>query len=95
MATQKSILFIVLLCGIQTLSFSQFSTKNKKAIKLYKKAVDAPALQLDPKTQGPDFASALGYLDQALKKDPMFWEASLLMADYCRFTGKFSNAIKR
>ncbi|MFZ9583137.1 MAG: OmpA family protein [Crocinitomicaceae bacterium] len=95
MAIQKSILFLVLFCGIQTLSFSQFSTKNKKAIKLYKKAVDAPALQLDPRTQGPDFASAFGYLDQALKKDPMFWEASLLMADYCRFTGQFSHAIQR
>jgi len=95
MAIQKSILFLVLFCGIQTLSFSQFSTKNKKAIKLYKKAVDAPALQLDPRTQGPDFASALSYLDQALKKDPMFWEASLLMADYCRFTGQFSHAIQR
>ncbi|MFM7565454.1 MAG: OmpA family protein [Flavobacteriales bacterium] len=84
----------ILLLGIQTVVFSQFSTKNKKAIKLYKKAVDAPAMQLDPRTQGPDFASAFEYLEQALKKDPAFWEATLLTADYRRFLGQNSDAIK-
>lgn len=66
----------------QILVFGQYSTKSKKATKLFKQAQFIPTQQLDPETHLPDFKTGLELLNKALKKDPNFWEAHVLSGEY-------------
>ena len=84
--------FICILCSV---SYSQFtySTKSKKAVKLYEKARLAPNT-LDPNTNLPDYNSGLVFLIKALDKDPNFVEAHLLKARYHEAQRNYTDAIK-
>lgn len=79
---QRTGLFVVIFMIISNLSFAQFSSKNKKATKLFKQAQLVPTQQLDPTTRMPDFKAGLELIDKALKKDPNFWEAYVLRGEY-------------
>lgn len=80
----KSFFFLTAFLCLHFSTHAQFrySTKSKKAIKLLEAAQRAPGESLDPKTRGPNYREGLLLLDQALKKDPQFWEAHLLSAQF-------------
>ncbi|MES2589053.1 MAG: OmpA family protein, partial [Bacteroidota bacterium] len=70
------------------------STKNKKAIDLFEKAQQAPSKSVDPKYGGANYAAGIPYLEQALEKDPNFWEAHLLAGEFCEYSNRLDEAIK-
>ncbi|MFM7723441.1 MAG: OmpA family protein [Bacteroidota bacterium] len=78
----KEILFLFLLIVCSLPVNGQYSSKSKKAIKLFKEAQVVPSQQIDLKTGYPDFNSGIQLLDKCLLKDPNFWEAYLLRAEF-------------
>lgn len=78
----KHFLLLLTFCVVAIPVFGQFSSKNKKAVKLFKEAQMVPANKLDPSTGYPDFQTAVELLDKCLTKDPNFWEAYILRAEF-------------
>ena len=69
-----------------------YSTKNKKAIKLYEEAQTLPNRELDD--QGRlNYVGAIKLLNQALEKDPNFLEAHQLVGEFFRVTNDSKNAV--
>ena len=64
-----------------------YSTSSKKAIKLFEQGKMAPAQSIDPLTNAPNFRLGIEYMNEALEKDPNFWEAHM-------FAGEFSELIQ-
>jgi tetratricopeptide (TPR) repeat protein len=89
----KQRLFFITLFIIAHTAFGQYSSKNKKAVKLFKEAQVVPSQQIDPKTGYPDFGSGIEILTKCLLKDPNFWEAYLLRAEFQLNLRKKSEAI--
>lgn len=58
-----------------------YSTKSKKAVKLFEKARNAPTQYADVNTGQPNYGEGIKLLKQAIGKAPAFWEAQLLMGD--------------
>ncbi len=87
---KKIVSFIIILLSVFYVNgvFAQyeFSTKSKKAIKSYKMA--------ENKYRQYFFDEALEYLDEAIKKDPMFIEPYLLKADYYKMTKNYKLEIE-
>lgn len=78
-----------------SISFAQpgkWDTKNKKAIKLVEKGMEATRM-INPQTGLPDYPTALEYIDQAIAKDPNFSDAYFLKAEYCLQSGNATGAI--
>ena len=73
-----ALLFLLIGNGVS----AQFSSKSKKAIKLFKDAQVLPTTQLDPATRLPDFKAGIALLNKAIGKDPQFYEAYLLRAEF-------------
>jgi outer membrane protein OmpA-like peptidoglycan-associated protein len=73
-----ALLFLLIGNGVS----AQFSSKNKKAVKLFKNAQVVPTTQLDPTTRLPDFKAGIALLNKAIEKDPQFYEAYLLRAEF-------------
>lgn len=71
----------------------RYSSKNKAAIKLFKKAMEAPGKTIDPQTGMADYRAGLDLLDKALKKDEKFWEAHLLAGEFNEYLGDFKGAL--
>jgi outer membrane protein OmpA-like peptidoglycan-associated protein/tetratricopeptide (TPR) repeat protein len=90
------IIFTFFFSLVLFLGFSQsgLSSKSKKAIKLFKEAQVLPTKQLDPVTHNPDFKSGIEILNKAIAKDPYFWEAYVLLAEYYKNLNQFPSAIK-
>lgn len=63
-----------------------YGTKNKRAIKLYEEARQAPSKAIDRKTGGPDYASGIELLKDALARDDNFLEAHQLIGEFYRIT---------
>ena len=82
--TLKKISLSLIALFFFTSCYSQmyYSTKKKKCIKLFEKALNAPNKNINNETGMPDYESGLCLLKKALKKDPKFWEAHLLSAEY-------------
>ena len=59
-----------------------YSTKSKKAIKLFEQGKEAPRTSIDKTTNMPNFKLGLKYLDQAIEKDPNFWEAHMVAGEF-------------
>ena len=76
------LLFSILFIHLSSSAQFRYSTKSKKAIKLLVAAQKAPGESLDPKTRGPNYREGLFLLEQSLKKDPNFWEAHILSAQF-------------
>jgi len=91
----KHILSISIILLIVGCSQSQFpySSKDKKAIKLYEKAQKAPRESVDPETQGPNFKEGILIVEKAISEDPNFWEAHMLAAEFYERTRKYPEAI--
>jgi outer membrane protein OmpA-like peptidoglycan-associated protein/tetratricopeptide (TPR) repeat protein len=83
--------FSFFIIGCSTAQFP-YSTSNKKAIKLFEEAQKAPDANFDPQ-KGPDYNKGIEIANQALEKDPKFWEAHLLIAEMYERTNDYSNAI--
>ncbi len=70
-----------------------YSTKNKKAIKLFELGKNAPNQGIDPKTKGPDFRTGIDYMNKALEKDPQFWEAHMFAGEFSELIFDYQGAI--
>ncbi len=71
-----------------------YSTENKKAIKLFEQAQQAPTAERNPQTGAPNYDAGIAFLDQALSKDSNFWEAALLKAEFLDYQRKYAEAAK-
>ncbi len=70
-----------------------YSSKDKKAVKLFEKAQKAPRESVDPETQGPNFKEGITLAEKAIEEDPTFWEAHLLAAELYERILKYKEAI--
>ena len=82
--------FFIVGCGIS----QRYSTTNKKAIKLFEEAIQAPNKTIDPVRRIPNFRAGIELAQKAVEKDPKFWEAHLLLAEYYENYREFPQAIK-
>lgn len=71
----------------------QYSSKNKKAVQLFEEGLKAPQSQKN-KSVLPDYKGGLVLLDKAIEKDPNFWEAHLLAAEFAEYSYQPQLAIK-
>jgi outer membrane protein OmpA-like peptidoglycan-associated protein len=89
----KQILLFIFFFALQTV-FAQFpySSTSKKAIKLFEAAQKAPTEQRNPNTGAPNYEQGIVLLNAALTKDPNFWEAYLLKAEFLEYQRKYADA---
>jgi outer membrane protein OmpA-like peptidoglycan-associated protein/tetratricopeptide (TPR) repeat protein len=80
---------------ISSLAMAQYgySTKSKKAIKLFELGQKEPNISIDPTTNLPNFRKGIEYLEKSIEKDPSFWEAHLLAAEYYEYLYDYKSAI--
>lgn len=71
----------------------RYSTTNKKAIKLYEEGKSAPGNSIDKRTNLPNYKGGIDLLNQALEKDPNFWEAHMLAGEFAEILGDYPTAI--
>ncbi|MEN9742861.1 MAG: hypothetical protein RLZZ65_666 [Bacteroidota bacterium] len=71
-----------------------YSTQNKKAIKLFEAAQNAPTQERNPNTGLLNYDAGIALLDQALAKDSNFWEAALLKAEFLDYQRKYAEAAR-
>ncbi len=83
---------MTLSCGAQPPG--NYSSKNKKAIKLFELGRNAPNESIDPRTNGPNFRKGIEYMNQAIDKDPDFWEAHMFAGEFCEYIRDFQQAIE-
>jgi outer membrane protein OmpA-like peptidoglycan-associated protein/tetratricopeptide (TPR) repeat protein len=89
-----STLLVVLSLNACAQATFPYSTENKKAIKLFEQAQQAPTAQRNPQTGAPNYDAGIVFLDQALSKDSNFWEAALLKAEFLDYQRKYTEAAK-
>ena len=89
-----STLLVVLSLNACAQATFPYSTENKKAIKLFEQAQQAPTAQRNPQTGAPNYDAGVALLDQALSKDSNFWEAALLKAEFLDYQRKYAEAAK-
>ena len=80
----KYFLISLLLFAFSSCSVAQqrYSSKNKKAIKLFEAGKAEPGLSIDYTTNGPNFKGGIALMDKALEKDPNFWEAHMIAGEF-------------
>lgn len=78
---QSIFLVALVLTSCATAAQSKYSSKDKKAIKLYEDAIRIEVTHFNPKTQMVDYRAAISMLEQAIKRDPNFMEAHELIAE--------------
>lgn len=87
----------VLILFIALLSFQGFSqhysTKNKKAIKLFEEALQMPGNSIDPTTNTPNYRGGLKKLEEAIAKDDNFLEAHLVAGEFAEYIYDYETAI--
>lgn len=76
-------------CGIAQ---NQYSTSNKKAIGYFEEAMKAPNSRSEINGQ-PKYQEGIDLLLKAIEKDPKFWEAHLVVAEFYEALGKNKDAI--
>lgn len=67
----------------------KYSSSNKKAVALFEEGMNQP--RLDPSKKA--YITGLDFLKKAIEKDPKFWEAYLLGAEFAEYAGDFPTAI--
>ncbi|PHR48107.1 MAG: hypothetical protein COA32_06165 [Fluviicola sp.] len=87
------LLFSFFLSGCATAQ-SGYGTKNKKAIKLFNEARNAPQENIDLDTGRPDFQAGIDLLQKALDKDENFLEAHQLIGEFYRLNGDYEEAVE-
>lgn len=73
---------------------TKYSTTNKKAIKLFEQGHQAPSQSIDQQTNLPNYKGGIVLMNQALEKDPNFWEAHIVAGEFCEYLGRNAEAIK-
>lgn len=71
----------------------RYSTKSKKAIKLFEEGKSAPSRLIDTETGTPDFRTGIKLMNKALEKDPNFWEAHMVAGEFAETIGDYNTAI--
>ncbi|MFA5574107.1 MAG: OmpA family protein [Brumimicrobium sp.] len=71
-----------------------YSTKNKKAIKLFKEAQEWPRKNLNYQTNRPDFEGAIKLLEKALGRDNNFLEAHQMIGEMYMYVGENKKAVE-
>jgi outer membrane protein OmpA-like peptidoglycan-associated protein len=84
---------INLLVVVCVFSQVRYSTRNKKAIKLFEQGQEAPSKSIDPVRNIPNYAEGVHLMNKALEKDPNFWEAHVFAGEFCEYIGDNVNAI--
>ena len=89
----KHFLILIFFFTLQTV-FAQFpySSKSKKAIKLFEAAQKAPTEKRNPETGAPNYEQGILLLNAAILKDTNFWEAYLLKAEFLEYQRKYAAA---
>lgn len=83
-------LLIFASCGIAQ---TQYSTSSKKAISFFEEGMKAPN-EMDLQTGKPNYPKGINLMLQAIEKDPKFWEAHLVIAEFYEATKQYKDAIK-
>lgn len=65
-----------------TAAQAKYSSKDKKAVKLYEDAVRIEVTHYNPQTQRVDYRAAITMLERAIKRDANFIEAHELIAEF-------------
>lgn len=87
-------LIILLITLMSVSAFSQqYTTKNKKAIKLFEEAIRMPGNSIDPTTNTPNYRGGLKKLEEALEKDDNFLEAHLVAGEFAEYIYEYESAI--
>ena len=71
-----------------------YSSTNKKAIKLFEQGKNEPGLNLNSNGTLPNYRGGIEYLNQALEKDPQFWEAHMLAGEFHEILREYEPAIE-
>ena len=88
--------FLTNLCLSFFISFSisqHYSTKNKKAIKLFEKGKIAPSQSIDINRNMPNYQKGIDLMEKAVDKDPNFWEAHMFAAEMNELIHNYDDAI--
>lgn len=89
--------FLILLISVLSVACSTaqyYSSTNKKAIKLFEEGKNAPSQSIDYATNTPNFREGIRLLEEALTKDPNFWEAHLLAGEFYELVRDYKPAIE-
>jgi len=70
-----------------------YSTTNKKAIVLFEEGQKAPNVTRNPLNGQPNYKEGLRLMEKALEKDPNFWEAHVLAAEFAEYSNQAEIAI--
>lgn len=91
---RKLFSFLLVICCSFQFACAQmnYSTKDKKAIKLFEQAMQHPKNNLT-KMMRPDYDGGIKLLEDALARDQNFWEASMLAAEYSEYARYTDKAI--
>ncbi len=73
---------LIIFSSCATTAQGKYSSKDKKAIKLYESAVRIEVTHFNPQTRVVDYRAGIDMLEQAIKRDPNFIEAHELVAEY-------------
>lgn len=71
-----------------------YSTKNKRAIKLYEEARRAPGESIDRQTGRPDYKKGIELLEKAINRDDEFLEAYQLLGEFNKLIGNTKESVK-
>lgn len=82
--------FFVVACSVAQ---QQYSSSNKKAIKLFEEGKMAPSLSIDPVTHTPNFREAIRLMELAIEKDPTFWEPHMFAGEFYEMLNDYKPAI--
>ena len=90
----KCFLIVISLTLAVSCSTSQYySTKNKKAIKLFEQGKVAPAQSIDQQTRTPNYKEGIRLMERAIKKAPNFWEAHMFAGEMSELIHDYPAAI--
>lgn len=85
--------FLFLLLLISTATFAQqYSSKSKKAIKLFEEGMNAPRANKDQFGR-ENYQLGIEILNKAIEKDPTFWEAYLTAGEFAEFSNQLKLAV--
>jgi len=87
-----SLFFTILLFQLPVFAQFPYSSSSKKAIKLFEKGQKAPMELRNPQTGAPNYQEGILLLNAAIDKDPNFWEAYLLKAEFLEYQRKYADA---
>lgn len=71
----------------------EYSSSNRKAIKLFEEGQAAPNASTDMTTGQPNFAKGIKLMNEAIEKDPNFWEPHVWVGEFYEQVGDYEKAI--